>query len=177
MEQAGGKPGSWGCTDQLLINKMILDEVKKNRRNLYMMWFDYKKAFDSVPHDWIIKALKLAKVPDEIVKTVMNLMEIWSTQLSLNDMTTNLIKYLCGILQGDCLSLILFILSVNPLSFLLNKLPGYNAGPPGKRNTKITDLIFLDDLKTYAQDEIRATVSTSLSQKRLSKCCLKSDND
>ena len=109
IEQTGGKPGSWGCTDQLLINKMILDEVKKNRRNLYMMWFDYKKAFDSVPHDWIIKALKLAKVPDEIVKTVMNLMETWSTQLSLNDITTNLIKYLCGILQGDCLSLILLL--------------------------------------------------------------------
>ena len=28
-EQAGGKKESWGCTDQLLINKMILDEVKR----------------------------------------------------------------------------------------------------------------------------------------------------
>ena len=61
LEQAGAKPGSW-CTDQLLINKMILDEVKDNRRNLYM-WFDYKKAFDSVSHDWILKALQLACVP------------------------------------------------------------------------------------------------------------------
>ena len=135
---------------------MILDEVKKNRRNLYMMWFDYKKAFDSVPHDWIIKALKLAKVPHEIIRTVMNLMELWSTQLSLDDITTNVIKYLCGILQGDCLSLILFILSVNPLSFLLKRLPGYNAGPPGRRNTKITHLFFVDDLKTCAQDEMGA---------------------
>ena len=69
---------------------------------------------------------------------------------------TDLIKYLCGILQGDCLSLILFILSVNPLSFLLNKLPGYSAGPPGKRTNKITHLFFVDDLKTYAQDEMAA---------------------
>ena len=142
LEQAGGKPGSWGCTDQLLINKMILDEVKWNRRSLWMMWFDYKKAFDSVPHDWIIKAMHLAKVPQEIIVTVMNLMKLWSTQLSLDEITTNVIEYLCGILQGDCLSLILFILSVNPLSFLLNKLPGYKAGPPGKRNTTITHLFW-----------------------------------
>ena len=135
---------------------MILDEVKRNRRTLWMMWFDYKKAFDSVPHDWIIKAMHLAKVPHEIIATVMNLMELWATHLSLDEITTNIIKYLCGILQGDCLSLILFILSVNPLSFLLKKLPGYNAGPPGKRNTPITHLFFVDDLKTYAQDETAA---------------------
>ena len=28
-EQAGGKPGSWGCIDQLLINKIIMDEVSQ----------------------------------------------------------------------------------------------------------------------------------------------------
>ena len=33
-EQAAGKIGSWGCTDQLLINKMVYEEVRKSRRNL-----------------------------------------------------------------------------------------------------------------------------------------------
>ena len=54
VEQAGGRKHSWGCTDQLLMNKMVLDEVKKQRKILFMMWFDYRKAFDSVPHLWII---------------------------------------------------------------------------------------------------------------------------
>ena len=40
VEQAGGKKGSWGCADQLLINKMVLDEIRKHKRNLFMMWFD-----------------------------------------------------------------------------------------------------------------------------------------
>ena len=40
----------------------------------------------------------------------------------------------------------------NPLSFLLKRGPGYKAGPPKERNTKITHLFFVDDLKTYAQD-------------------------
>ena len=33
-QQAPGKKGIWGCTKQLLINKIILYEVKHNRRNL-----------------------------------------------------------------------------------------------------------------------------------------------
>ena len=72
VEQAGGKKGVWGCTKQLLINKMILDEVRSNRRNLFMMWFDYKKAFDSIPHQWLIEALKLAKIPDMLLNQSLN---------------------------------------------------------------------------------------------------------
>ena len=41
IEQIGRKPGSWGCIDQLLINEMILDEVRKHQRNVFMMWFEY----------------------------------------------------------------------------------------------------------------------------------------
>ena len=63
IEQAAAKKGSWGCTDQLLINKAIMEEVKSKRRNLVCIWLDYKKAFDSLPHDWLIKALHLAKSP------------------------------------------------------------------------------------------------------------------
>ena len=47
-EQAGGKRGVWGSTEQLLINKTVLNEVKQNRRNLVTLWLDYQRAFDSV---------------------------------------------------------------------------------------------------------------------------------
>ena len=60
-------------------------------------------------------------------------------------------------MQGDCLSLVMFILSVNPLSFLLKRLPGYKAGPPGQGNTKM-----IDDLKTYAQDITEAKLQLDL---------------
>ena len=38
------------------------------------------------------------------------------------------------------------------MSFLFNKLPGYNKGPPGKRKNKISHLFFVDHLKIFAQD-------------------------
>ena len=56
-EQAGGKQGVWGTTEQLLINKTIVNDAKQKRRNLITVWLDYKKAFDSIPHTWLIKAL------------------------------------------------------------------------------------------------------------------------
>ena len=65
-------------------------------------------------------------------------------------------------MQGDCLSLSLFILSINPLSFLLKKLPSYKIGPPRNRNHKISHLFFVDDLKTYAQDRKVAKLQLDL---------------
>ena len=160
-KQAGGKQGSCGCTDQLFINKMILDEAKQHCRNLLMMWFDYKKAFDSVPHDCILKALELAQVLLKITNTIKVLMNTWATKLYLNSIETSIIKYQTGVLQ-DCMALISFILSVNPLSFLLSKLPGYKVRPPGKRKNSISHQFFVDDLKIYAQDIQEAKLQLDL---------------
>jgi len=131
-----------------------------------MMWFDYKKAFDTIPHDWLIESLYLAKVPKKIIKTIENLTNVWATKISLKTVrginTTETIQYNTGLPQGDCLSLLLFILSINPLSHLLQNLPGYNIGPTKKRETKLTHLFFVDDLKTYAQDQISAKMQLDL---------------
>ena len=166
MEQAGGKKHSWGCADQLLINKMVLDQVKQQRKNLFMMWFDYRKAFDSVPHSWIIKALHLAKVPEKVLNAILRLMELWATKVNLFAEGTNIetesINYLTGVLQGDCLSLMLFILSVNPLSFMLSLLPGYNIGKPNSSKVNISHLFFVDDLKTFAKNKNEATLHLDL---------------
>ena len=53
--QGGGKPGTWGCVDQLLINKHIANEVKQKRRNLLCSWLDYQKAYalDSLKYQMI----------------------------------------------------------------------------------------------------------------------------
>ena len=151
LEQAGGKRGVWGCTEQLLLNKCILNEVKHKKRNLINVWLDYRKAFDSVPHDWMIHSLRLAKVPECIIHAIETLSNQWSTILNLvgenYTITSELIEYLKGIFQGDSLSVLLFILSVNPLSFLLRNLKGYSIGD--NRQDNITHNFFVDDLKLY----------------------------
>ena len=123
-EQAGTKKEMWGCMDQLLINKVVLEEVKKYCRNLFTVWLDYRKAYDSIPHPGILEALRLAKIPENIVNAVKALISKWSTQLNLPMENSNIdaaeIRYNKGVLQGDFLSVVLFILSLNPGSFLIN---------------------------------------------------------
>ena len=59
------------------------EEVTKNRKNLTTAWLDYRKAFDSVPHSWIIESLELAKVHDKIINVIKMLMSKWRTKLYL----------------------------------------------------------------------------------------------
>ena len=132
---------------------MICDEVTSNRRNLVTVWLDYKKAFDSVPHSWLIRSLELAKVPEKIISAIRQLMIKWRTKVYLygepSNVETDFISYLKGILQGNTLSLILSILSVNPLSHLLQWHEGYKAGKI-IRIKNISHLFFVNDLKLYA---------------------------
>ena len=55
-----------------------------------MIWFDYRKAFDSVPHSWIIKALRWAKVEQKVLNAVLRLMELWTTKVNLFVEGTNI---------------------------------------------------------------------------------------
>ena len=59
LEQKGVQRKARGCKDHLLLDKAIMENSRKGRRNLSMMWIDYKKAYDLVPHSWIIECLKL----------------------------------------------------------------------------------------------------------------------
>ena len=132
-EQAAGKRNSWGFTYQLLticlplvyfvsaagchcfdllINKMIYEEVMQNRRNLTTVWLDYKKAVDSVPHSWIVESLKFVGLPGKIINVITVLMTTWKTKMHINGENNNLetdeIEYNRRIIQGDTLSLIFY---------------------------------------------------------------------
>ena len=133
---------------------MIQEEVVGKQRDLVCAWLDYKKAFDTVPHDWLIESLRLAKVHPQLIRAIEALTKNWATKLSIvgSDSTieSDIIKYSTGVFQGDSLSVLLFILALNPLSHLLQQRKGYCVGPTKERNFKITHLFFVDDLKLFA---------------------------
>ena len=103
--------------------------------------------FDSIPHEWLIKSVKLAKVPAEIIYALKELIHLQGNEQLIE---TKLIHYFWGIFLGDSLSVLLFILCVNPLPFLLNKLQGYHIGTIGHQDQNITSLFFVHNLKLYA---------------------------
>ena len=54
QEQKGCRRKSRGTNDLLFIDKMIMKEIKIRKRNLSIACIEYKKAYDMVPHSWII---------------------------------------------------------------------------------------------------------------------------
>ena len=43
------------------------------RQNIFTVWLDYKKAFDSVPHEWLLYALQIAKVSAQLIEAIKHL--------------------------------------------------------------------------------------------------------
>ena len=107
-----------------------------------MGWIDYKKAFDMIPHSWILKCLDIFKVVDNIKR----LMRLTSGNEILGS-----VKIKRGIFQGDSLSPLLFIIALIPLSFVLRKV---KAGYQFSRSSPVINhLLFMDDLKFFGKTE------------------------
>lgn len=159
-EQKGCIRNKLGTKDQLLINKTILEDCKRRGKNLSMAWIDYKKAFDSIPHSWILKCLELYNVSEELRSFLRTQMTKWNTTINLShangQITIPNVKIQRGIFQGDSLSPLLFCLALDPLSKLLKQHNiGYDLsrGRTKKNNKKINHLLFMDDLKLYADSD------------------------
>ena len=124
-EQQGARRGSYGTKQQLIINKTILEHAIKARRNLSVTYIDYQKAYDSVPHPWIIETLRTYRISEVIIVFLEHAMKMWEITLVLNHENGTLevpkIKIKRGIFQGDTLSPLLFVIAINPISYLLNK--------------------------------------------------------
>ena len=157
-EQKGCKKKSRGTKDQLLIDKMILTDCRKRQKNLAMAWVDYKKAYDMVPHSWIIECLKMAQVPQNVTSFLERSMRNWKTELTSCGASLGTVDIKRGIFQGDSLSPLIFVICMIPMSKVLrNAKAGYRLG-----DMKINHLLFMDDLKMFAKskNEIDSLVST-----------------
>ena len=58
-EQKGCRKGSVRTNDWLYVDRAVIKEVKTRNKNFAMISIDYKKAYDMVPHWWIIECLDL----------------------------------------------------------------------------------------------------------------------
>ena len=121
--QLGAVEGILRTVDQLIIDRCIMEEVKQFPRNLIIAFYDYKKAYNKVHHDWMLRVYQWIDVPDEVIKLISNLMELWKTRLEIwskrEKMTSRWINISCGFLQGDSYSPVGFCISEIPVCRLL----------------------------------------------------------
>ena len=86
-EQKGGIADCYGCIDRLLINSMVLDDAKQRNKNISIAWIDYKKTFDSIPHDWLIKSLEIHGFDDVLINFFKKGIEKRTTNLHISYLT------------------------------------------------------------------------------------------
>ena len=93
---------------------------------------------------------------------ISNLTNCWHTFFNLQGknelLMSELIRFLKGIFQGDSLFVLLFVLPLNPLSFMLRKEKVHLLGK--WKIVKHTHNFFVDDLKLFATN--RATLIKQL---------------
>ena len=158
-EQKGCGRGSRGTKDQLCIDKGVMKDSKKRKTNLAMAWIDYKKAYDMVPHSWIIETLKFLRVADNIQNFLSKSMSSWKTRLESKGELIGEVQIKRGIFQGDSLSPLLFVMAMIPLTQVLRK---SKMGYEFKNKATINHLLYMDDLKLFGKtnNDIQSLINT-----------------
>ena len=64
-EQKGCRRKCKRTSDLLFIDKMILREVLMRKKNVAVVWIDYKKLYDMVPYSWIVECLDMVRVSEK----------------------------------------------------------------------------------------------------------------
>ena len=72
-----------GTVDQLIIDRSIMEEVKTYHQNLDVVLYYYKKSYDKVHHDRILRVYKWIRIPDNVITRLISLMRKWKTRLKI----------------------------------------------------------------------------------------------
>ena len=139
-----------GAKEQALLDLAI---NKEYGNGLKTAWIDVKKAFDSVDHIYLIKCLEKYNFPLWILNFLKDIISKW--KLSIRSGSEEILNKSVerGILQGDSLSPLLFVLCIDPLSRQLNG-KHKKVSLQTESGMYITNhLLFVDDLKLMAESE------------------------
>ena len=96
---------------------------------------------------WIINNLKMYKVSDGVINFIEKNMKTCKVELTTGRKSLAEAKIQRGILMGDALLPLLFIIAKMPLNHILRKITaGYKRT---KSQEKINHLIYIDDIKLF----------------------------
>lgn len=138
--QKGFKPCD-GVAGNIILLEAILTQSMSERQATSVCFIDLKKAFDSVSHDSIIRALRRQGAPEEFIN-YMKSSYIDANTILLGEKIT----VVRGVRQGDPLSPILFNLVIDSILDMLDTYAGITLNMH-----KITSLAFADDIAIIAE--------------------------
>ncbi|KAL3683259.1 hypothetical protein R1sor_001281 [Riccia sorocarpa] len=150
-EEAGVRaPGQAGfrkdhcAMDHALVLRVLAERARRTKRPLYVLFVDFKKAFDSVPRDLIWQRLRLIGVPNDLVNSIAALYH--QVVVKVGDSTSDVNSTL-GVIQGCSLSPTLFGIYIDSLFWQLAW-----EDTAGGDGLQVHTLIFTNDVAILAED-------------------------
>ena len=142
--------------------KSSIDYVSDCPQPLAILQIDFYKAFDSLSHSFLLSTAEALGIPTYLITWIKICLTNLSSRLIINKTQTNPIPVKCGIRQGCPLSMLLFILGIEPLTRKIlsnNKIKGISIG-----KNKLIVNHYADDLTIFVSDpssfpEIATTLS------------------
>ena len=156
--QNGFRPGR-NTTTHILALRRLLEGVRSHNRKAIVLYVDFRKAFDSINRNKMMKILKAYDVPPNLLQAIILMYENTKARIISPDGETDFFAILAGVLQGDTLAPYLFIIV---LDYVLRKTfkgreeeLGFKLHRRRSRRVKaihITDLDFADDLAILVEE-------------------------
>lgn len=145
IEQAGFRQG-FCTTDHIHTLTQIIEKYVEFNRTLYLAFVDYKKAFDSVSHASIWKALSDQSVPNSYIQILKNIYDNSTSRVKL-DQLGPAISIRRGVKQGDPLSPKLFIAVLQSIMKNLN----WERKGIRIKDRYLSNLRFADDIVIFSE--------------------------
>ena len=111
--QKGFIPGLSGTFEHIASMEFLINHARKKQRSITITLLDLKNAFGEVEHSLITTILKYHHIPDQISNVISILYSDFSSAAITNSFITRFIPVQKGVLQGDCLSPLIFNMLMN----------------------------------------------------------------
>ena len=144
-EQAGFRSG-YGTIDHIHTVNQLIEKSEEFQKPLCMAFIDYKKAFDSLKTNMMIKALKKQEINDIYLELIENIYDKATATIKLRTISES-IKMERGIRQGDSISPKLFTATLQEI-FKSFKWQTKGILISGER---LTNLRFADDVILFSE--------------------------